>query len=803
MKAKKIIQSRIVCAVSISLLSVFAVSCGSGAQKTGKSDGQRMEWNHIGIGGGGAQFNPAISPHDSQFAFVTCDMGGSFVTYNGGELWRMFNLGSMVRFFVFDPIDPNVVYANSFGLFKSEDKGLTWNLLYPDPLDVICKVSKGDHAGEVLFTKDSTRRSVQALAIDPAQSKNMYAAITIDQSIALYTSTDGGMEWKKEKDFGHAISNIFIDPSSPANNRTLYITWRNGVYQRVNGEWQSFGTPDKNVKFNIFSAGYDDNKKKFFIYTISGKGYFNSVDDTDLGIFISEDGGKTWTNRKDGLLQYCVPASVENVEFRSIATSSFNPATVYVSYNNFKTHPDTTCIGMAKSEDYGKTWTFPWKDKIFRNGHITSPNFTGDWMDEWAGPGWGENPFNIAVAPANADICYGTDFGRTLRTANGGKTWDAVYTKQLSDGSWTTRGIEVTTGYDITFDPFDENHIFISLTDIGLQESRNGGKGWHAVATEDKGIPRPWKNTTYWVAFDPEVKGRVWAVMSKDHDLPRPKMFRRGGVEKYSGGVVRTDNGGDSWENVSAPIGESAMTHILLDPTSDKDSRTLYACAFGKGVYKSTDGGLTWIQKNKGIEGAEPFAWRIERRESDGTLFLVVSRRSEDGTIGNDWDGTLYKSTDGAETWTKMTLPEGCNGPTDIVTSKKYPNRLVLSAWGRATRGRFTSDTGGGIFISDDEGKTWTQVMEKDQHIYALSFDPRNSRYYACGFNASAYYSDDGAKTWTRIRGYNFKWGHRVTPDPRDPEMIFVTTFGGGVWHGPAKGDPEATEDVLTHFERR
>jgi len=33
--------------------------------------------------------------------------------------------------------------------------------------------------------------------------------------------------------------------------------------------------------------------------------------------------------------------------------------------------------------------------------------------------------------------------------------------------------------------------------------------------------------------------------------------------------------------------------------------------------------------------------------------------------------------------------------------------------------------------------------------------------------------------------------------------MIFVTTFGGGVWHGPAKGDPEATEDVLTHFERR
>jgi len=133
----------------------------------------------------------------------------------------------------------------------------------------------------------------------------------------------------------------------------------------------------------------------------------------------------------------------------------------------------------------------------------------------------------------------------------------------------------------------------------------------------------------------------------------------------------------------------------------------------------------------------------------------------------------------------------------------KYPKRLVLSAWGRMMRGRFASDEGGGIFISDDEGKTWTQVMHVDQHIHDITFDPRNGRYYACGFNASAYYSEDGAKTWLRIRGYNFKWGKRVEPDPRDPEMVFVITFGGGVWYGPAKGDPEATEDILTPFIRR
>ncbi|MDR0796109.1 MAG: hypothetical protein LBE79_08695, partial [Tannerella sp.] len=72
---------------------VFVFSCSSSTLKT---DSQRIEWGHVGIGGGGAMFNPEVSPHDKKMAFATCDMGGSFVTYNGGESWRMFNLGSRV-----------------------------------------------------------------------------------------------------------------------------------------------------------------------------------------------------------------------------------------------------------------------------------------------------------------------------------------------------------------------------------------------------------------------------------------------------------------------------------------------------------------------------------------------------------------------------------------------------------------------------------------------------------------------------------------------------------------------------------
>ena len=790
---KKLTFSKIVCLTCITLI-ICLLSCNQDSQKAGNREGRRIEWGHVGAGGGGAQFSPTVSPHDAKHVFVTCDMGGSFVTCNGSESWRMFNLSHRVRYFVFDPVDPDVVYAQSYGLFKSSDKGLTWHLFYPKPSEVESIVSRGDHAGESLVLKDGSSRSIQVLAIDPAQSKNMYAFIRMNQSRALYTSVDGGEEWEKERDFDHDIRDIFIDPSSPSDKRTLYVTWRDGVEQRVNGQWKSYGLPGKNVSFNLFTGGYDTAVKKYILYALSGRGYLNRSD-TDLGLYFSEDGGKTWQNRLEGLRSYCI-SSPRATDFKAIATSALNPATVYMSYNNLVVDGDT-CFGVAKSEDYGKTWTLPWKE----HGSVTMSNYSGCWLSDRFTSSWGGSPTGLGVSAKDANVCYGTESGRTIKTENGGKTWEAAYTRQLDDGSWTTRGIEVTTGYDVVFDPFDVDHIFLALTDIGLMESKNGGKGW--LSATRKGVPGRWVNTTYWMVFDPEVKGRAWAVMSGIHDLPVPKMWSNGGVDRYTGGITLTNDGSATWQVVSESIGQAAMTHILLDPTSKKESRTLYACAFGKGVYKSTDGGLSWVQKNKGIEGAEPFTWRIERRESDGTLFLVVSRRSNDGSIGNDMDGALYRSTDGAESWTRMTLPEGCNGPTTIVTVKKFPKRLVMSAWGKLMPGRSASDTGGGIYISDDDGTTWTQVMAHDQHIYAISYDPRNNRYYACGFNGSVYHSEDGAKTWDRSRGYNFKWGHRVIPDPRDPEMIFVVTFGGGVWHGPAKGDPNAIEDLVTPLTRR
>jgi photosystem II stability/assembly factor-like uncharacterized protein len=176
-------------------------------------------------------------------------------------------------------------------------------------------------------------------------------------------------------------------------------------------------------------------------------------------------------------------------------------------------------------------------------------------------------------------------------------------------------------------------------------------------------------------------------------------------------------------------------------------------------------------------------------------LYLLISRRSEDGSIGTDKDGAIYRSTDGAEHWAPIAMPESANAPNGLAIDPKNPNRLYLAAWARATG---EHGEGGGIYLSEDAGKTWKQVLDRDRHIYDITIDPRDAKIlYAAGFESSAWISRDAGEHWSRIPGFNFKWGHRVTPDPENPNAIYVTTFGGGVWHGSVDGK-DSPVDIAT-----
>src|SRR6476661_1518992 len=220
------------------------------------------QWHTEGYGGGGAMFYPEVSPFNANFAFVSCDMSGSYVTYNGGASWRMFNLRGPVNFYVFDPRDSNTVYANSIGLFKSTNKGKTWSLFYPAPAEITGVVAKGDHAQERLVTKDGTLRNVQAFAIDPADSKKMYAVVGIDKKSILLTTNNGGISWSKKADLNYNAKNIFIDPSSNKNNRTFFITHDQGVTTSKGNKLTFNKAPQQVNKLMHFTGGFDKSRNK-------------------------------------------------------------------------------------------------------------------------------------------------------------------------------------------------------------------------------------------------------------------------------------------------------------------------------------------------------------------------------------------------------------------------------------------------------------------------------------------------------------------------------------------------------------
>jgi hypothetical protein len=774
-------------------LAFVALAASSPAEVPGPAP--RLDaWRILGPGGGGTMRRPAVSPHDPRVVVEGCDMTGAYVTRDGGNSWRMFHLGWVVDTFAFDPRDENVIYAGTGALWRSEDAGRTWSMVFPDPRRNTVEHGLGDHADVVYTTDDPLYPSgldvnIQAIAIDAADTRRLFIASSATPPgppgsqptghSMILGSEDRGWTWTRVAEL--ATERVFAIHAEGGAVRVLAET---ASYEGGPGRWQRFDPPGG---ARIQSGSFGRDGASLLAYAT-----------TEAGVHVSENGGRSW-RASNGTLGALLagdgtegwgPAARSKPSLGPVAASAGHGRTAYVGLRGLRDTDGARFNGIARTSDGGRSWSV-----VHREADRPSSNLEPSWIEtralEDGHSVWFDAPYDLAVAPGTPDVCYATDLFRTYRTLDGGRTWAQVSSARRGDDRWVSRGLDVTSTYGVHWDPFDAQRVFVSTTDIGLFRSEDGGGTWTGST---RGVPTRWRNTTYWIAFDPEVKDLAWGAFSGTHDLPRPKMWRRTDPEKFQGGVGRSTDGGRSWTPSNDGMAESAITQVLVDPASPRGRRTLYAPAFGRGVYKSVDDGRTWQLKNAGLEQRQPFAWRLTRGD-DATLYLVVARRSERGRIGDADDGALYRSTDGAEHWTRMTLPPGVNGPNGLAVDPRDPRRLYLAAWGVATPG---GDTGGGVFLSSDGGATWTNVLPGSQHVYDVTVDPRDpSVLYASGFDQAAYRSADRGATWSRLRGFNFKWAHRVVPDAVDPGKVYVTTFGGSVWHGPATGDPGAPEDRL------
>jgi photosystem II stability/assembly factor-like uncharacterized protein len=612
------------------------------------------------------------------------------------------------------------------------------------------------------------------------------AAVRADRTY-VFLSEDGAKTWNRLMDVPEAKAHsLYLDPATPPADRVLYLITSASVYRtRVNQpQPEAVVLPPSVHSILHAAAGFDPVSRQTCLYLISPPKWQGGKFET--GILRSRDGGQSWERLADGLERDLAgPGAQALPEFNFIATSEGHATTAYLGVVRHPQKRDGKLedhFGVMKTEDAGNSWNW-----VVRAADETSPqNRTNGWIGRNYGAGWGGSPHGIGVSPVNPDVAYATDYGTAFYTLDGGKSWEQIYCRDHADGSASTSGLDVTTTYGVHFDPFNRDHLAISYTDIGFFHSFNGGKTWTQSL---EGVPQDWINTCYWLVFDPEVKGRAWSVWANAHDLPRPKMFR-GDFERYLGGVCRTEDSCRTWQKTSQGMPENTVaTHIVLDPRSPPQNRTLYVAGFGKGVFKSTDGGQSWTAASNGL-AENRNAWRLVLLP-DGTLYLLVARGLRDGAV---LDGALYRSSDAANNWQPVPLPPGVNAPNDLVFDPADPARMYLACWPQPVDG---VERHGGLYVTQDRAATWQRIFSESAHVYGVSLgSPHSGRLFINTFNSGAYRSDDAGRSWRRLEGYNFKWGHHVILDPLNPGMLYLTTFGSSVWHGPVDGVPGSFEDV-------
>jgi photosystem II stability/assembly factor-like uncharacterized protein len=168
----------------------------------------------------------------------------------------------------------------------------------------------------------------------------------------------------------------------------------------------------------------------------------------------------------------------------------------------------------------------------------------------------------------------------------------------------------------------------------------------------------------------------------------------------------------------------------------------------------------------------------------DGTLFALVTAKRRGGAYLPGAPG-LYRSRDGGETWRCITSSLGLLWPKDFSAHPASSDLLFLGA----------ADAGdarqGGLYRTADGGDSWQRVAREGRQHFGAYFHPQKEGWVYATLTEGApgpslWLSTDGGDTWRPIESFPFANPQRVAFDPADPDTVYVTTFGGSVFRGPA-----------------
>jgi photosystem II stability/assembly factor-like uncharacterized protein len=288
----------------------------------------------------------------------------------------------------------------------------------------------------------------------------------------------------------------------------------------------------------------------------------------------------------------------------------------------------------------------------------------------------------------------------------------------------------------------------------------------------------------------------------------------------FGAGVYKSTDGGESFQPMGLKNTQS-IARIVVHP---KDPNIAYVAAAGhlfgpnreRGLYKTTDGGETWtntkfIDENTGFTD-------VVMNPANPNMLIAASyqrRRTPWGFNGGGPGSAIWKTTDGAKTWTKLTgngLPSNpIIGRIGLDIARSKPSTIYASievgpsggtgagvnddgtlvppgqrggGGGGGGRGQATpppDPTKSGIWRSDDSGKTWRFLSNQgDRWMYysQVRIDPTNPEVAYQG-GAPFFKTIDGGKTWRTVQGIPHSDHHAIWINPANSNHVVIGNDGG------------------------
>ena len=374
---------------------------------------------------------------------------------------------------------------------------------------------------------------------------------------------------------------------------------------------------------------------------------------------------------------------------------------------------------------------------------------------------------DIAIHPGDDNVWYvAVGSGGVWKTVNAGVTWKSLFDGQ---GSYSVGAI--------TLDPGNPHTVWVGTGENvggrhvgygdGVYKSTDGGTSWTNMGLKESEhisriIVHPEDSDVIWVA----AQGPLWSS---------------GGDR----GLYKTSDGGATWSQTLGDDQWVGVTDLVMDP---RDPDMLYAATWqrhrnvasymgggpGSGLHRSTDGGDTWMESNKGIPGSNL-----------GKIGLAISTQNPDNVYAaielDRRTGGVFMSRDRGVSWTKMSdAVSGATGPhyyQEIYTSPHSEGRLYLM------------DVR--VQISEDHGATFRTMSESGKHVdnHAIAFRADDPDYILMGTDGGLFETLDGTQTWRFIGNLPVTQYYKVAVDDALP---FYNVYGGTQDNG-SHGGPSQT----------